>query len=75
MEYDRSDSFPLDFDGNGILFVSKSKGKPTKGDSFPLNFEPNGIPLGLKSKRKLSPRSYFIKFARNWKSIFLSFLS
>ena len=80
MENDRGDSFPLDFEPNGIPFVSKLKGKLSprsdtiqferKCDSFPFDFEPNGIPLVSKSKGKLSPRSYPIQFERKRKRIF-----
>ena len=38
MGYDRGDSFPLDFEPNGILFGSKSKGKLTP-QSYPIQFE------------------------------------
>ena len=56
MGYDRGDSFPLNFEPNGIPFSSKA----------------NGILFSLKSKRKLSPRSYPIQFERKWKYSFLS---
>ena len=42
------------------------------GDSFPFNFEPNGTPFCSKSQGKPSPRSYPIRFERNWKYNFLS---
>ena len=38
MEYDRGDSFPFDFEPNGILFDSKSKGKLSPR-SYPIQFE------------------------------------
>ena len=38
MGYDRGDSFPLDFEPNGILFGSKLKGKPSPR-SYPIKFE------------------------------------
>ena len=38
LEYDRSDSFPFDFEPNGITFSSKSKGKlPLR--SYSIQFE------------------------------------
>ena len=56
MGYDRGDSFPFDFETNGIPFGSKVT--VLVGDSFSFNFEPNGIQFGLKLNGKLSPRSY-----------------
>ena len=44
MEYNRDDSFPSDFEPNGIRFASKS------------NFKPNGNPFGSKLKGKLKGR-------------------
>ena len=38
MGYDRGDSFLSDFEANGILFGSKSKGKPSP-QSYPIQFE------------------------------------
>ena len=38
MGYDRGDSFPFDFEPNGIQFGSKSKGKLSPG-SYPIQFE------------------------------------
>ena len=38
MGYDRDDSFPLDFEPNGIPFGSKSKGKLSPR-SHPIQFE------------------------------------
>ena len=38
MGYDRGDSFPFDFEPNGILFGAKSKGKLSP-QSYPLQFE------------------------------------
>ena len=38
MGYDRGDSFPFDFEPNGILFVSKSKGKLSPR-SYPIQCE------------------------------------
>ena len=38
MGYDRGDSFPFDFEPNGILFGSKSKGKLSPR-SYPIKFE------------------------------------
>ena len=40
MGCDRSDSFPFDFESNGILFGSKSKGKLSPR-SYPIQFERN----------------------------------
>ena len=37
-EYDRSDSFPFDYEPNGIPFGSRSKGKLSV-QSFPFQFE------------------------------------
>ena len=37
MGYDRGDSFPLDFEPNGIPFGSISKGKPSPR-SYPIQF-------------------------------------
>ena len=37
MGYDRGDSFPFDFEPNGIPFGSKSKGKPSPR-SYPIQF-------------------------------------
>ena len=71
MGYDRGDSFPLDFEPNGIPFGSKSKGKLLPR-SYPFDFEPNGIQFGSKSKGKLSPRPYPIHYERKWKYSFLS---
>ena len=38
MGYDRGDSFPLDFEPNGIPFGSKSKGEPSPR-SYPIERE------------------------------------
>ena len=38
MGYDRDDSFPFDFEPNGILFGSKSKGKLSP-QPYPIRFE------------------------------------
>ena len=38
MGYDRDDSFPFDFEPNGIPFGSKSKGKLSQR-SYPIQFE------------------------------------
>ena len=38
MRYDRGDRFPFDFEPNGILFGSKSKGKLSPR-SDPIQFE------------------------------------
>ena len=38
MEYDRGDSFPFDFEPNGIQFDSESKGK-LSSRSYSINFE------------------------------------
>ena len=38
MGYDRGDSFPFDFEPNGIPFVSKSKGKLSPR-SYPIKYE------------------------------------
>ena len=38
MGYDRGDSFPFDFESNGIPFGSKSKGKLSPR-SYPIQFE------------------------------------
>ena len=38
MEYDRSDSFPFDFQPNGIPFGAKSKGKLSVR-SYPIQYE------------------------------------
>ena len=38
MGYDRGDSFPFDFEPNGIPFSSKSKGKPSLR-SYPIQCE------------------------------------
>ena len=40
MGYDRGDSFPFDFEPNGILFGSKLKGKLSPR-SYPIPFERN----------------------------------
>ena len=50
MGYDRGDSFPFDFEPNGI----------------PFDFEPNGLAFGSKLKGKLSPRSYPIQFEKKY---------
>ena len=59
MGYDRGDSFPFDFETNGIEY--------DRGDRFVFDFEPNGIPFGSKSNGKLSPRSYPIQCEKKWK--------
>ena len=41
MGYDRGDSFPFDFEPNGITFGSKLKGKPSP-DHIPFNLKGNG---------------------------------
>ena len=38
MGYDHGDSFPFDFEPNGITFGSKSKGK-LSSRSYPIQFE------------------------------------
>ena len=38
MGYERNDNFPFDFEPNGILFASKSKGKLSPR-SNPIQFE------------------------------------
>ena len=38
MGYDRGDSYPFDFEPNGIPFASKSKGKLSPR-SYPIRFE------------------------------------
>ena len=38
MGYDRGDSFPSDFEPNGIQFSSKSKGKLSP-QSYPIQYE------------------------------------
>ena len=38
MRYDRGNSFPFDFEPNGIPFGSKSKGKQSP-QSYPIQFE------------------------------------
>ena len=40
MGYDRGDSFPFDFEPNGIRFGSKLKGKLSPR-SYPIQFENN----------------------------------
>ena len=40
MGYDRGDSFPFDFEPNGILFGSKSKGNLSPGP-YPIQYERN----------------------------------
>ena len=44
MGYDRGDSFPFDFESNGIPFGLKSKGKlsPWSIDHIPFNFKVKG---------------------------------
>ena len=65
MGYDRGDSFPFDFEPNGIPFGSNRKENDQETNmgydrdySFPFDFEPNEILFGSKLKGKLSPRSY-----------------
>ena len=40
MGYDHGDSFPFDFEPNGFLFDSKSRGKLSPR-SYPIQFERN----------------------------------
>ena len=52
MGYDRGDSFPYDFELNGILFGSKSKGK----------LSPRSYPIQCERKCKYS---FFIEHRRH----------
>ena len=55
MGYDRGDSFPFEFEPNGILFVSKSKGR----------LSPRSYPIQCEMKWKysfLSERSHNIGY-------------
>ena len=42
MEYDRGDSFPIDFEPNGTPFGSKSKGKLSPRNHIQFNVKGNG---------------------------------
>jgi len=53
MGYHRGDSFPFDFELNGISFCSKSKGK----------LSPRSYPIQCERKRKYSFRRYFPSLA------------
>ena len=44
MEYDCGDSFPLDFEQNGILFGSKSREENCHDDHIPFTLKGNGDP-------------------------------
>jgi len=56
MGYNQGDSFPFDFEPNGIPFSSENRKENyhhdhilyNHGDCFPFDFEPNGIPFGSK---------------------------
>ena len=42
MGYDRGDSFPLDFEPNGILFSSENRKENCHHDHIPFDVEENG---------------------------------
>ena len=42
MGYDRGDSFPFDFESNGILFGSENRKENRHHDHIPFNVKGNG---------------------------------
>ena len=59
MGYDRSDSFPFDFEPNGIPFGSKSKGE----------LSPRPYPIQLERKWKYSFFNVRVKVGRDTRSV------
>ena len=70
MGYDRGDSFPFDFEPNGILFGLKSKGKLSPR-SYPIQCEKNWIYSFLTSL-VLDIGHYFCSKTKHFFGVFLN---
>ena len=55
MGYDRGDSFPFNFEPNGILFGSKSKEKLCQHDHIPFNVKRNRNIVFSEWRRSFAP--------------------
>ena len=54
MEYDRGDSFPLDFEPNGLPLGSENRTKNSPHDHMPFNLTGNGnIVFSVRGKLSL----------------------